>query len=42
VKRLTVRDADQLMLEHDIEQIPVVTGDELYGVVRDIDLLEAL
>ncbi|WP_159902533.1 CBS domain-containing protein [Salinirussus salinus] len=41
-KRRTVRDAAQLMLEHDIEQIPVVTGDELYGVVRDIDLLEAL
>ena len=41
-KRRTVRDAARLMLEHDIEQIPVVTGDELYGVVRDIDLLEAL
>jgi IMP dehydrogenase len=41
-KRRTVQDAAQLMLEHDIEQIPVVTGDELYGVVRDIELLEAL
>jgi IMP dehydrogenase len=41
-KRRSIRDAAQLMLEHDIEQIPVVTGDELYGVVRDIDLLEAL
>ena len=41
-KRRTVRDAAQLLLEHDIEQIPVVTGDELYGVVRDVELLEAL
>ena len=41
-KRRTVRDAAQLLLEHDIEQIPVVTGDELHGVVRDIELLEAL
>jgi CBS domain-containing protein len=41
-KRRTVQDAAQLMLEHDIEQLPAVTGDELYGVVRDIDLLEAL
>ena len=41
-KRRTVRDAARLMLEHDIEQVPVVTGDELYGVVRDIELLEAL
>jgi IMP dehydrogenase len=41
-KRRTIRDAAQLLLEHDIEQVPVVTGDELYGVVRDIELLEAL
>jgi IMP dehydrogenase len=41
-KRRTVRDAAQLMIEHDIEQVPVVSGDELYGVVRDVDVLEAL
>jgi IMP dehydrogenase len=40
--RRTVRDAARLMLEHDIEQIPVVTADELVGIVQDMDLLEAL
>ena len=30
------------MLSHDVEQIPLVAGDELAGVVRDVDLLEAL
>jgi IMP dehydrogenase len=41
-KRRTVKEAAQLMIEHDIEQIPLVTGDELVGVTRDVDLLEAL
>jgi len=41
-KQRTIQDAAQLMLKHDIKQVPVVTGDELYGTVRDIDLLEAL
>ena len=40
--RKTAREAAQLMLSHDIEQIPLVAGDELAGVVRDVDLLEAL
>ena len=40
--RRTIQDAAQLMIEHDIEQIPLVSGDELTGMVRDMDLLEAL
>ena len=31
-----------MMISNDIEQIPLVSGDELVGVVRDINLLEAL
>jgi IMP dehydrogenase len=38
----TAQDAAQLMIEHDIEQIPMVTGDQLVGIVRDMDLLEAV
>ncbi|MDR9380849.1 MAG: CBS domain-containing protein [Natronomonas sp.] len=38
----SARDAAQLMLSNDIEQIPLLSGDELIGIVRDIDLLEAL
>ena len=41
-KRETARDAAQLMIEHDIEQIPLISGDDLVGIVRDIDLLEGL
>ena len=40
--RKTARDAAQLMITNDIEQIPLVSGDQLVGVVRDVDLLEAL
>lgn len=38
----TAQDAAQLMIEHDIEQIPLVSGDQLEGIVRDMDLLEAV
>ncbi|UWG46392.1 CBS domain [Halanaeroarchaeum sp. HSR-CO] len=38
----TARDAAQMMLNNDIEQIPLVRGDELAGMVRDIDLVAAL
>jgi CBS domain-containing protein len=38
----TIQDAAQLMIEHDIEQIPMVSGDQLAGIVRDVDLLEAV
>jgi len=37
----SVQDAAQLMIEHDIEQLPMVSGDELVGVVTDMSLLEA-
>jgi IMP dehydrogenase len=41
-RKRSVQDAARLMIEHDIEQIPVVSGDELVGLVQDMDLLEAL
>jgi IMP dehydrogenase len=41
-KRTTAQKAAQLMIEHDIEQIPVVSGDELVGIVTDMDLLEGV
>lgn len=41
-KRRTARDAAQLMISNDVEQLPLVSGDELVGIVRDVDLLEAL
>ncbi|SEN60222.1 IMP dehydrogenase [Halorientalis persicus] len=41
-KRKTAKDAAQLMIDNDIEQIPLVSGDALAGVVQDVDLLRAL
>ncbi|WP_128476958.1 CBS domain-containing protein [Halorussus pelagicus] len=38
----TAKQAAQMMLRHDIEQIPLVSGDRLTGIVRDVNLLEAL
>lgn len=38
----TARDAAQLMVRHDIEQIPLVSGGELLGIVQDMDLLHAV
>ena len=38
----TAQDAAQMMLNNDIEQIPLVNGDELTGIVRDIDLVRGL
>ncbi|USZ66789.1 CBS domain-containing protein [Halorussus salilacus] len=38
----TAKEAARMMLRHDIEQIPLVSGDQLTGIVRDINLLEAL
>jgi CBS domain-containing protein len=32
----------QTMLTEDIEQVPLVAGDDLVGIVRDIDLVEAV
>ena len=41
-KRRTARETAQRMLEHDVEQLPLVGGDALAGVVRDVDLVSAL
>ena len=41
-KRRTAREAAQEMITNEIEQIPLVNGGELVGIVRDVDLLEAL
>jgi CBS domain-containing protein len=38
----SVQEAAQQMITHDIEQVPVVSGDNLVGVIRDVDVLEAL
>ena len=38
----SVQEAAQRMISNDIEQIPMVTGEDLVGIVRDVDLLEAL
>ena len=39
---MSVQEAAQRMISNDIEQLPLVTGEDLVGIVRDIDLLEAL
>ena len=41
-KRRTVQETAQLMIRNDIEQIPMLSGDELVGIVQDTHLLEAL
>ena len=38
----TAREVAQLMLDNEIEQIPLVSGDSLSGIVQDVDLLKAL
>jgi CBS domain-containing protein len=38
----TAQDAAQQMIENDIEQIPMLSGDDLVGLVQDINLLKAL
>ncbi|WP_121820972.1 CBS domain-containing protein [Halostella salina] len=40
--RKTAREAAQAMITNDVEQIPLVSGDDLAGIVRDVDLLGAL
>jgi IMP dehydrogenase len=39
---LTAREAARLLVSNDIEQLPVMSGNELAGIVRDVDLLEAI
>ncbi len=41
-KRKTARKVAQMMISNDIEQVPLVSGDQLVGIVRDVNLLEAL
>jgi len=38
----TIQEAAQRMISNDIEQIPLVSGEDLAGIVCDVDLLEAL
>ncbi|SEW25563.1 CBS domain-containing protein [Natrinema salifodinae] len=38
----SLQEAAQRMINHDIEQIPMVTGEQLVGIICDVDLLEAL
>ncbi|MFB6266854.1 MAG: CBS domain-containing protein [Halodesulfurarchaeum sp.] len=38
----TAQETARMLLNDDIEQIPLVSGDELAGIVRDIDLLAGL
>jgi CBS domain-containing protein len=40
--RRTVQEVAQVLLEHDVEQVPLVRADGLAGIVRDVDLLKAL
>ncbi|WP_101295055.1 CBS domain-containing protein [Halegenticoccus soli] len=41
-RKRTAQKAAQLMISKDIEQIPLVNGGDLIGMVRDVNLLEAL
>jgi CBS domain-containing protein len=41
-RQKTAKEAAQLMISNDIEQIPLVSGGSLVGVVRDVNLLEAI
>ena len=38
----SAKETAQLMIDNDIEQIPLVSGDDVTGIVQDIDLLKAL
>jgi CBS domain-containing protein len=41
-RKRTAKEVAATMLSEDIEQVPLVSGDKLVGVVRDVNLLEAL
>jgi len=41
-RRKSIKDAAQQMISNDIEQLPLVGGDQLEGIVLDVNLLEAL
>lgn len=42
VRSTDVSDAAQHMLDHAIEQIPLTRGDDLIGILKDIELVETL
>jgi CBS domain-containing protein len=41
-RKRTVKDAARLLISNDIEQLPLMTADDLVGIVRDTDLLAAV
>jgi len=41
-RRKGIKEAAQSMISNDIEQLPLVGGDQLEGIVLDVNLLEAL
>jgi CBS domain-containing protein len=41
-RKRTAQDAAQLMISNDIEQLPLMTADDMVGILRDIDLLAAV
>ncbi|SEO59591.1 CBS domain-containing protein [Halogranum amylolyticum] len=41
-RKKSAEEAAQILISNDIEQIPLVSGDALVGIVRDVNLLEAL
>jgi IMP dehydrogenase len=41
-KRRTAEEAAQLLISNDIEQLPLMTADDMVGIVRDSDLLTAV
>ncbi|EMA29343.1 CBS domain-containing protein [Halobiforma nitratireducens] len=38
----SIQETAQRMISNDVEQIPMVTAEQLAGIVRDVDVLEAL
>ena len=38
----TAKEVAQVMISHDVEQIPLMSGGVLTGIVRDVDLLEGI
>lgn len=40
-KSRPIEEVAQMMIENDIEQLPLVSGGQLVGIVQDMDLLEA-
>jgi len=40
--RKTAREVARLLLSNDIEQVPLIDGGTLAGIVRDVDLLRGV